>query len=84
MVEILNVNPLAVPTLATAIELGLCPDLATINFPQLRTEDLKVLDWQLPDTLMPIDFRMPRVIKSTFKHLYIRLIKEPISVYSRR
>ncbi len=25
MVEILNVNPLAVPTLATAIELGLCP-----------------------------------------------------------
>jgi hypothetical protein len=25
---------------------------------------------------------MPRVIKSTFRHLYIRFIKEPMSAYT--
>ena len=43
-----------------------------------------VLDWQLPDSLMPTDFDLPRVIKSTFKHLYIRFIKEPIGAYAGR
>jgi len=32
---------------------------------------------------MPIDFGLPRVVRSTFKHLYIKLIKEPMAVYAR-
>jgi len=30
--------------------------------------------------MMPIDFGMPRVVKSAFKHLYIRFIKEKFSI----
>ena len=84
MVEILNVAPDEVPPVAASMRLGLCSNLEAIDFPQLRPEELKVLDWKLPDTLMPIDFGMPRVIKSTFKHLYIRFIKEPMSAYAGR
>jgi uncharacterized protein (DUF362 family) len=84
MVEILNVNPLAVPTVAAAQRLGLCSSLKAIDFPQLQPQDLRVLDWQLPAKLVPIDFGAPRVIKSTFKHFYIRWIKEPISAYTSR
>lgn len=84
MVEILNLDPHQIPTLAAAIELGLSPNLETINFPHLKPEDLKVLDWKLPDALIPIDFGMPRVLRSTFKHFYIRFIKEPIEAYSSR
>ena len=84
MVEILNVAPDEVPPVAASMRLGLCSNLEAIDFPQLRPEELKVLDWKLPDTLMPIDFGMPRVIKSTFKHLYIRFIKEPMSAYTGR
>ena len=84
VVEILNVDPLAVPTVAAAMKLGLCSNLEAIDFPQLQPKDLKVLDWKLPDTLMPIDFCMPRLFKSTFKHLYIRFIKESMSAYAGR
>lgn len=82
MVEILNVDPLAVPTVAASMKSGLCSNLEAINFPQLRPEDLKVLDWKLPDALMPIDFGLPRLMRSTFNHVYIRFIKEPISAYA--
>ena len=84
IVEILNVAPEQVPTVAASMRLGLCSNLEAIDFPQLRPEELKVLDWKLPDTIMPIDFGMPRVIKSTFKHLYIRFIKEPMNAYAER
>ncbi|HBL14833.1 MAG TPA: thylakoid-associated protein [Cyanobacteria bacterium UBA11162] len=80
LVNILNVDPALVPTIVAAMKLGLSSDLAAIDFPHLRPEDLKVLDWKLPDALMPIDFGMPRVLRSTFKHLYIRFIKEPIQM----
>lgn len=83
-VEVLNVDPLAVPTVSAAERLGLCSNLETINFPHLQPQDLQVFDWQLPTKLAPIDFGAPRVIKSTFKHLYIRWIKEPISVNTSR
>ena len=83
MVEILNLDPTQVPTMAGAMKLGLSPNLETIDFPHLKPEDLKILDWKLPDALMPIDFGMPRVLKSTFKHLYIRFIKEPMKAYGR-
>jgi len=84
IVEILQVRPELVPTVAASIRLGRCLDLAEINFPLLSPADVKIDDWQLPDKLIPIDFGLPRVLKSTFKHLYIRLFKEPLSAYSGR
>lgn len=83
LAEILNVSPERVPTINASMGLGICPSIAAINFPHLHPEVLQIDDWQLPDKLVPIDFRMPRVIKSTFKHLYIRFIKEPMSAYAR-
>ncbi|HEY9810040.1 MAG TPA: DUF362 domain-containing protein [Halomicronema sp.] len=84
MLEILNVDPAQVPTAATSIRLGLCSQLTDIQFPYLRPEEVKIADWKLPEKLVPIDFAMPRVIKSTFKHLYIRFIKEPMNAYGGR
>ena len=84
MVEILNVEPHLVPTLVAQSRLGLCSELAEIDFPYSHPQELKVTDWKLPDTLMPIDFGLPRVLRSTFKHFYIRFIKEPIKVYAAK
>ena len=84
LVEILNVNPAVVPTVAASKRLGFCPKLVDINFPHQQPVELQVMDWKLPDNIVPIDFGMPRVIKSTFKHLYIRLIKEPMRAYAGR
>lgn len=83
MLEILQVAPEQVPTIAASQRLGICPELTEIDFPILTPAALQIPDWRLPDTLMPIDFALPRVIKSTFKHLYIRFIKEPMKVYSK-
>ena len=84
IVEILNVDPALVPTIAAGERLELSPKLADIHFPHQRPLELQVMDWKLPDALIPIDFGMPRVVKSTFKHLYIRLIKEPLRAYAER
>jgi uncharacterized protein (DUF362 family) len=84
MVEILNVPPEQVPTVAASMRLGLVGELDSIHFPHLHPDLLKIDDWRLPDKFLPIDFGMPRVIKSTFKHLYIRFIKEHMSAYARR
>jgi uncharacterized protein (DUF362 family) len=84
MVEVLGVDPTTVPTVAQSMRLGLCPPLEEIPWPLLTPAELQVSDWQLPDMLMPIDFGMPRVVRSTFKHLYIRFIKEPMAVYAGR
>jgi uncharacterized protein (DUF362 family) len=84
MVEILNVDPTLVPTIAVQERLGLSSGFADIQYPLQRPGELQVLDWKLPDALMPIDFGMPRVIKSTFKHLYIRFIKEPLKTYAQQ
>lgn len=84
LTEILGVDPQTVPTIALAMELGLCGDLTAIDFPHATPEALKVENWQLPSTMMPIDFAMPRVIKSTFRNLYIRLIKEPLDIYGSK
>jgi uncharacterized protein (DUF362 family) len=81
MLEVLNVEADLVPTAAAAKRLGLAPELASIEFPLLRPVDLVCTDWKLPEALMPIDFALPRVIKSTFRHLYIRFIKEPMGIY---
>lgn len=84
IVEILNVDPKLVPTVAAATRLGLNPELADIHFPLRQPAELQLSDWKLPDALMPIDFGLPRVLKSTFKHLYIRYIQEPMRVYVQR
>ncbi len=82
--EILNVDPTLIPTIVASQRLGLCPELADINYPLLRPVDVKMSDWKLPDALMPIDFGLPRVLQSTFRHFYIRWIKEPMASYSNR
>ncbi|MEL6879826.1 MAG: DUF362 domain-containing protein [Cyanobacteria bacterium J06607_10] len=84
LVDILGVNPQQVPTLVESLRLGFCPALAEIDFPLAQPADLALKDWQLPDHLMPIDFGAPRVLRSTFKHLYIRFIKEPMAAYATR
>ncbi|ARV62809.1 thylakoid-associated protein [Nostocales cyanobacterium HT-58-2] len=84
IVEILSVPPEQVPTIAASMRLGLVGELEAIHFPHLHPDLLKIDDWRLPDTFIPIDFGMPRVIKSTFKHLYIKFIKEPMSAYAKR
>jgi uncharacterized protein (DUF362 family) len=77
--DILNVSSEIVPTLVAQKKLGLCNDVKKIEFLLLKPEDLTVSNWKLPEALMPIDFGLPRVLKSTFKHLYIRFIKETIN-----
>ncbi|MFQ3616699.1 MAG: DUF362 domain-containing protein [Cyanobacteriota bacterium] len=84
LVDILQVDPDQVPTVAASQRMGLCPPLHQIDFPLCQPADLRIEDWKLSDRLMPIDFGLPRVIKSTFRHLYIRFIKEPMTAYARR
>ena len=81
-IEILNVDPSLVPTLAAQARLGLCQDFNEIAFPYCTPEELLVNDWKLPDALTPIDFGLPRVLRSTFKHFYIRFIQEPMKAYA--
>ncbi|MGB7248886.1 MAG: DUF362 domain-containing protein [Phormidesmis sp.] len=82
VLEILGVDPKRVPTMVAAKRLGLCPQLADTCFPLMQPAELSIKDWRLPDKLVPIDFGAPRVLRSTFKHLYIRFIKEPMAAYA--
>ncbi len=85
LTDILKVNPQQVPTIKASIRQGLCPEsLENWQFPQKTPEQLQVKDWKLSDKLYPIDFGAPRVVRSFFKHLYIRWIKEPMKAYSNR
>jgi len=84
VVDLLQVDPTTVPTITASQRLGLCPPLEAIHFPLLHPNQLQIQAWKLPETLMPIDFGLPRVLKSTFKHLYIRFIKEPMQAYAGR
>jgi uncharacterized protein (DUF362 family) len=84
LIEIVNVDPNIIPTITASKRLGLCPELADIHFPLEHPDALKITDWKLPDNLIPIDFGLPRVVRSTFKHLYIRFIKEPMKNYATR
>jgi uncharacterized protein (DUF362 family) len=80
LVDVLGVEPQRVPTIRAAERLQVCP--ADITYPLLTPADLYMSDWQLPSKMMPIDFGAPRVLKSTFRHLYIRWIKEPLTAYA--
>lgn len=84
LTELLNVHPQQVPTIAASIAQGLCPEVDQIHFPLETPSTLQVKDWKLSDQLYPIDFGAPRVLRSLFKHLYIRWIKEPMATYSSR
>ena len=84
IVDILQVDPAQVPTILASETLGVCPSLDQINFPLEQPQSLRIDGWKLPDTIMPIDFGLPRVLKSTFRHLYIRFIKEPMGAYANR
>jgi uncharacterized protein (DUF362 family) len=81
MLELLNVDFQLVPTAAVAQRLGYAPEISAMDFPLQRPLDLQMTDWKLPEALMPIDFALPRVVKSTFRHLYIRFIREPMGAY---
>lgn len=78
-IEILGVNPDLVPT----IRVGKYQNLDNIAIVGASIQDLQIHDWQLPTEMIPIDFGFPRIIKSTFKHLYIKFIKEPMSIYAK-
>jgi uncharacterized protein (DUF362 family) len=84
MLEILKIDPAIVPISRAAKRLNLCHDLSTIDFPLMHPTELQIDGWKLPDKMMPIDFGAPRVVKSTFKHLYVRFIKEPMAAYTTR
>ncbi|MBC7881343.1 MAG: DUF362 domain-containing protein [Anaerolineae bacterium] len=77
---ILGIDPKTVPVLLAMDTLGIDPcNLEEIAIDGPKLEMLLCEDWRLPDTLMPIDFGMPRVIRSTFRHLYVRFIQEPLA-----
>ena len=84
MVESLGVDPMVVPTVAQSLRVGACPHWEDIQFPLGHPAELQVQDWKLPEQMMDIDFDMPRVVRSTFKHFYIRVIQEPWSAYAGR
>jgi uncharacterized protein (DUF362 family) len=84
MLELLNVDPQLVPTAAVAQRLGYAPEISEMVFPLSRPIDLQMTDWKLPEALLAIDFALPRVVKSTFRHLYIRFIREPMSAYQTK
>ncbi len=81
-IQIVNVNPELLPTLTAQTRLGFCAELTEIEFPYYQPQELVVTDWKLPEALVPIDFGLPRVLRSTFKHFYIRFIKEPLKAYT--
>lgn len=81
LAEILGVKPENLPTLMAARRQNLVAEYDQVQILGTAIADLRVSDWQLPQELMPIDFGLPRIIRSTFKHLYIKFIKEPMSSY---
>jgi uncharacterized protein (DUF362 family) len=84
LLAIVNVDPDLVPTAIAAKAMGVWPELDAITFPLETPGTLAVTDWQLPSVQMPIDFGAPRILRSTFKHFYIRYIKEPLEAYSNQ
>ena len=84
LVDILQIEPSKIPTIAAQTQLGLSSDLSEIDFPLSHPSQLAIIDWKLSEKLHPIDFGLPRVLRSTFKHFYIRFIQEPINAYSTR
>ena len=83
LVDVLQVDPEAVPTIVAAEVMGLGPALDDIAFPLDTPQALQIDGWKLPEKMHPIDFGLPRVFRSTIKHFYIRFICEPMNAYGR-
>ncbi|MDX1977973.1 MAG: DUF362 domain-containing protein [Pseudanabaenaceae cyanobacterium bins.68] len=81
MAEVLGVKAEDLPTLMAAQRQGLVAHYQQVEILGTAIADLQIEGWQLPQALMPIDFGLPRIIRSTFKHLYIKFLKEPITGY---
>jgi len=79
VIEVLGVNPDLVPT----IKIGKYKSLEEIAIAGASIPELQIHNWQLPTQMIPIDFGFPRILKSTFKHLYIKFIKEPMAIYAK-
>jgi len=79
--EILGVPQAQVPTLVAAAKRGLVSNWLEVETIGTPIDQLRIHNWQLPSEIMPIDFGLPRILRSTFKHIYIKFIKEPLSVY---
>ncbi|MBE9029259.1 DUF362 domain-containing protein [filamentous cyanobacterium LEGE 11480] len=84
MLEVLQVAPERMPTMRAAKRLDLIGEFDAIQFPLMTPAELQIDGWKLPEKMMAIDFGAPRVVKSTFKHMYIRFIKEPMKAYAER
>ncbi len=83
ILAILQVDPEIVPIGKEMMAQGLCGELTDLTWVGDALDSWQMDDWRLPDSIMPIDFGLPRVVRSTFKHLYIKLIKEPMAAYAR-
>jgi uncharacterized protein (DUF362 family) len=81
--QILGVSAEQVPTLVAASKRGVGSNWEEVEIVGTSIDRLRLTDWQLPTEIMPIDFGLPRIVRSTFKHLYIKFIKEPLTIYSR-
>lgn len=84
LARVLAVDPDSIPTITASRTLGMLTDEGAIAYPLCRPQELAVAQWPLPSRIKPIDFGAPRIIRSSLKHLYIRLIKEPIALYTRK
>jgi uncharacterized protein (DUF362 family) len=75
---VLNIDPAAMPTMEAARLLNIGPQsLADIKILGLSIEEAYCPDWKLPDSLVPIDFGLPRVVRSTIRDAYTRWVLEP-------
>ncbi|MEM8716520.1 MAG: DUF362 domain-containing protein [Cyanobacteria bacterium P01_A01_bin.3] len=69
LLELLQVDPQTVPIYLAGRELGVMPEMDTLDITGADWHELQVDDWRLPDRMMPIDFGAPRVLRSTLKHV---------------
>ncbi|AGY60220.1 DUF362 domain-containing protein [Gloeobacter kilaueensis] len=77
--DLLGVAPEQLPVLRAALALGIGPSgFADIVIDGPPVAELRCPDWKLPQTMAPIDFGLPRVVRSTLRDLLIRLIREPL------
>jgi hypothetical protein len=66
------------PTMEAARLLKIGPQsLSEIEIRGLSLEEAYCPDWKLPDSLVPIDFGLPRVVRSTIRDAYTRWVLEP-------
>jgi len=77
---ILNVDPERVPTMYAATQLKVGPQsLAEIDLVGLTLAEAQIGDWQLPPSMVPLDFGVPRVARSFVRDLLVRWVKEPLA-----